>query len=160
VVPETQAILLGAKGHEWFAQRHITSAHVSSTSGDLLGATTILSFPGGVWVNGGIVPGAVGTTGAQLFSVTAGSTVYTFTVTSESQDLTSPSQINLKGSGTFSDGTAGDDAAGTWQLGFGATGAAFSFQSTAGTNVPDGGMTVMLLGAALSGLALIRRKLA
>jgi len=46
-------------------------------------------------------------------------------------------------------------------LGFGVSGESFTFQTTsAANNVPDGGMTVLLLGAALSGLALIRRKLA
>jgi hypothetical protein len=49
------------------------------------------------------------------------------------------------------------------------TGATFSFGTTPGNNVtglpprgtvPDGGATVMLLGAALAGLGLIRRKLA
>jgi len=37
--------------------------------------------------------------------------------------------------------------------------ASFSFLAGTNTNVPDGGMTVMLLGAALSAMGLLRRKL-
>jgi hypothetical protein len=85
---------------------------------------------------------------------------YTFTVTSESQNLTSPSGVHMLGLGTISDGIAADDTTGTWELGFGANGQSFKFESTTAALVPDGGLTVMLLGAALSGLALLRRKLA
>ena len=51
------------------------------------------------------------------------------------------------------------DTPGTWVFSGNQSGQTLSF-STSNGNVPDGGMTVMLLGAALSGLALIRRKLA
>jgi hypothetical protein len=51
------------------------------------------------------------------------------------------------------------DTPGTWIFSGNQSGGTLSF-STSNGNVPDGGMTVMLLGAALSGLALIRRKLA
>jgi hypothetical protein len=80
----------------------------------------------------------------------------------EIQGATSAVQLELTGTGMFSiiGGNPNDNTLGTWQLGFGESGASFTFQSTAATGVPDGGMTVMLLGAALSGLALIRRKLA
>jgi hypothetical protein len=96
-----------------------------------------------------------------MWTVKAGNgNIYSFDVTSEMQTWNASQRtLIMSGTGTFSD-TVGDTAAGDWQLSFGVTGAAFTFQDTAATGVPDGGMTVMLLGAALSGLALIRRKLA
>jgi hypothetical protein len=132
----------------------ITSASINSALGDLAGAT-LNSFASPIGVNGN--PPVIG----QLWSVDVGGTTYTFNVTSETQTLTSTTQINLAGNGTMSNGI-NDDTAGTWQLGFGVSGqgaiASFTWQSTSATNVPDGGMTVMLLGAALSGLGLIRKK--
>ncbi len=127
---------------------------VTSATLDLAGAGAPMTFVSSVGVNGN--PPTIG----QLWSVTVGPTLYTFAVTSEAQTFTSGIQLNLAGNGTISDGIPADDTAGTWQLGFGVTGASFTWQSTSGANIPDGGTTVMLLGAALSGLALIRRKLA
>lgn len=40
------------------------------------------------------------------------------------------------------------------------TGSSYSIDASLATTVPDGGMTLVLLGSALSGLALIKRKLA
>jgi hypothetical protein len=98
--------------------------------------------------------------GQQMWDINIGTIGYAFNVTSETQSYDSAhSSLTMGGAGNFID-SLGDSVAGTWQLGFGVSGATFSFQDTAATNVPDGGMTVMLLGAALSGLALIRRKLA
>jgi hypothetical protein len=85
---------------------------------------------------------------------------YTFTVTSEVESLDTPTQLALLGTGTISDGILADNTVGNWELTLGANGASLVYGSTTATAVPDGGMTVMLLGAALSGLALIRRKLA
>jgi hypothetical protein len=104
----------------------------------------------------------------QLWSVTVGSKVFNMTVLTEFEPFKSSTQINLTGTGTIHDastsGTLLDDTAGTWQLGFGVSGtpptASFTWQSTSAAGVPDGGTTVMLLGAALSGLAMLRRKLA
>jgi hypothetical protein len=98
--------------------------------------------------------------GEQLWTVMIGSTTYTLDVNSESQTFTSESQLDLAGTGTFGDGTLGDATGGTWQLQFGETGDSFTWNSTSATDVPDGGTTVLLLGAALSGLALVKRKLA
>jgi hypothetical protein len=155
------------------------------TSGDLSSATTLSIGP---WAVGAAIGDFAGTTvpnvlslisdfnvfhpittlngplspaGQTMWTVKAGNgNIYSFDVTSEMQTWNASQRtLIMSGTGTFSD-TVGDTAAGDWQLSFGVTGAAFTFQDTAATGVPDGGMTVMLLGAALSGLALIRRKLA
>jgi len=44
------------------------------------------------------------------------------------------------------------------RLTFSTSGNSFNFGSTAANNVPDGGATVMLLGAALSAMGLLRKK--
>lgn len=132
----------------------IDTTVVSSTTGDFVGAGAPLSFASPIGVNGNAP--AIGT----LWSVTVGSKTYTFTVSSESQTFTSGTQLNLAGNGTISDGTLADNTGGTWQLGFGVSGSSFTWQSTSAANVPDGGTTAILMGAALSGLALLRRKLA
>ena len=97
--------------------------------------------------------------GQQLWTAVIGGVTYSLVVNSESQTFTSTSQLDLAGTGTFGDETLGDATAGTWQLQFGVTGNSFTWNSTSGTNVPDGGTTAMLLGAGLSGLALLKRKL-
>jgi hypothetical protein len=70
----------------------------------------------------------------------------------------------MVGDGVFIDQN-GLSYIGNYQLNWGQTGDAYSLQGTAAVGarqvgVPDGGLTIMLLGAALSGLALVRRKLA
>jgi hypothetical protein len=55
--------------------------------------------------------------------------------------------------------TGFDDTFGTWSFSATSTSGNFNWEATT-TAAPDGGTTVMLLGAGLSGLALLRRKLA
>lgn len=50
-----------------------------------------------------------------------------------------------------------DPTQGVWSFSADSTGSAFAYSST--TQVPDGGTTVALLGLALGGLAVLRRKL-
>jgi hypothetical protein len=142
---------------------HMTlgSLQIASSTGDLTGAGAPFSFASSIGVNGN-PPSLVTHT---LWTATVGAITYSFTVTTESQTLSSPAQINLAGNGVMHNGTVADDTAGEWQLGFGRSGASFTWQSTSAsstipTTTPDGGTTVVLLGAALSGLGLIRRKLA
>lgn len=91
----------------------------------------------------------------------------TVTVGLASFDLTSITSISESASGLVLTGTgiislAGfDNTAGTWSFGANTTdGTTFNFSSTTMAGVPDGGTTVVLLGAALSGLAWVnaRRK--
>jgi VPDSG-CTERM motif len=95
-----------------------------------------------------------------LWTVQIGGVTYSLLVGSETETFVSGVQLDLSGTGTFENTTAADDTAGTWQLQFGVSGASFTWDATSATNVPDGGTTVILLGAALSGLALVKRKLA
>jgi len=95
--------------------------------------------------------------GAQLWSVVIGGVTYSLVVTTEAQPFTSPQTLVLQGAGTMMDGTVADNTAGTWQLSFGVSGDSFTWQSTS-ASVPDGGATVMLLGLALSGLGLLKKK--
>lgn len=130
---------------------------IHDATGAFVGAGAPIVFAPSVGVNGN-APSLVN---AQLWSVLNGLTTYSLTVTTEGQTFTSGIQLNLAGNGILHDGNAADDTAGVWQIGFGVSGNSFTWQSTSATSgVPDGGATVMLLGAAFSGLALLRRKLA
>jgi hypothetical protein len=78
----------------------------------------------------------------------------------------SPTQTSLVlgGFGMLSDGIPADNNTGIWTATFtssgpGSTGVTFSWNSSSSGTVPDGGTTVLLLGAALSGLGLLRKKL-
>ncbi len=96
--------------------------------------------------------------GAQLWSVVIGGVTYSLVVSTEVQTLTSATQLNLTGTGVLGDGNSADNTTGTWQLGFGVSGQSFTWQGTSASGVPDGGATVMLLGIALSGLGLLKKK--
>jgi hypothetical protein len=94
----------------------------------------------------------------QLWSVLVGSTTYRLLVTTETESLDTPAQLNLIGAGMITDGNSADNTYGAWQLGFGVSGSSFTWQSTSAA-VPDGGATLMLLGLALSGVALLKKKI-
>jgi hypothetical protein len=128
-----------------------------ATSGALVGAINpTFATPIGVNGNG---PSLVG---AQLWSVLVGSTTFSFIVGTEAQTLgAGNTTLTLAGNGTLGDGNAADSTAGTWTLGFGVSGAAFTWNATSANSplpVPDGGTTVALLGGALAGLGLLKRK--
>ena len=93
-----------------------------------------------------------------LWSVIIAGVTYSMVVSTESQTFASATQLNLAGTGLMEDGTAADNTTGQWQLGFGVSGESFTWQATS-NSVPDGGATVMLLGIALSGLGLLKKKL-
>ena len=86
------------------------------------------------------------------------------TITSGPTVQGNPSVLSVTGLGTISEisgPVAYANTPGTWSFSTSdpAAGGVFSFQAASGTNVPDGGATMMLLGMALSGVALLRRKL-
>jgi hypothetical protein len=132
----------------------ITSVAIASETGVFATATTP-TFKSPIAVNpaNNLIPSV------QLWTVLVGGVTYSMVVNTEVETLDTSSQLNLAGTGTLEDGTAADNTAGTWQLGFGANGNSFTWQSTSGNNVPDGGTTAMLLGGTLMGLGLIKRKL-
>jgi hypothetical protein len=74
-------------------------------------------------------------------------------------DRARPGILDLTGTGIFHL-TGFDATPGFWRFSGNQAGGTLSFSSSQGVNVPDGGMTAILLGGALSALGLIRRKLA
>jgi hypothetical protein len=125
-----------------------------------LGTATLLSFMTSVGVNGNLnnnVPA-----NNVLWSIQQGPRTYTFTVTSESQVFTVAHLLDLQGGAVVTDDLA-NSSTGTWTLQFGASsigGGSGSFTwNNSSAALPDGGTTGMLLGGALSLLALVRKKL-
>ena len=116
----------------------------------------------------GSTPAANNLVGENLWTVVIGGVTYNLLVGTEAQgaSVVSPTTVyQFGGTGTIGDGNSADDTAGTWNLSFNVTtagdNASFTWNSTSGSTatVPDGGTTAMLLGAGLSGLALLKRKL-
>jgi hypothetical protein len=114
------------------------------------------------------VPGS-----APLWSI--GGTTLTFSVTTLNQSISTPpgsslpnSALNLFGTGTLSDGIPADSVTGTWNATFtsaigGAGQVTFSFNSSTGVTVPDGGTSLVILGlglTALAGFARFRKQVA
>ncbi len=133
----------------------ITAASVNYADGDLTGAGAPLTFLTPITVNA--APNSLA--GLTLWTVTVGAETYTFDVLTSGQSFTSATQIALLGTGIMDSTAAGKDpTAGTWQLTFGKTGTAFTWQSTSGANLPDGGTTLAMLGAALVAVVGFSRK--
>ena len=95
-----------------------------------------------------------------LWTFTIGPTTYSFNATTMTSNYNGiQNNWNIAGTGTAKI-TGFDDTPGTWNLTLSNVGESFSFAATTGVNgVPDGGTTVLLLGAALSALGLIKRRL-
>jgi len=91
-----------------------------------------------------------------LWTVTSGGITYSFTATSVAINSQSSIFLNLTGSGVASI-TGYGSSSGTWSITDTTQGGPI-FTFGASTTVPDGGTTVMLLGAALAGLCLFRKK--
>lgn len=152
-------------------------------NGPVTTATAITSFGGATVVNNnfGVAPTGnfAGTGGAAvtfkasgftfspslspspvvpLWTFTVGGTTYSFDLTSVVSSVGVGPSLNLAGTGVAHI-TGFDDTVATWT--FSTTGAnppVFGF--VAGTTAaPDGGTTAMFLGAGLTGLALLKRKL-
>lgn len=83
---------------------------------------------------------------------------YKFDLTGMTVNAYNASTLDISGTGILSIG--GDSTAGTWtyHVTSANSSADFSYQSTNTAIVPDGGMTVMLLGTALSGIYCFRKK--
>jgi VPDSG-CTERM motif len=101
------------------------------------------------------------TVNTPLWTFTIGTTVYSFALTSLTVDTDIPGTIlALTGSGTATiSGGVYTPTAATWSLTATSGGPVDFTFSSGNTAVPDGGTTAMLLGAGLSGLALLKRKL-
>jgi len=93
-----------------------------------------------------------------LWTVTLSGITYSFDANSVTIATQNSGFLNLTGTGTAHI-TGFQDTAGTWTItDTGSSGPTFTFGASS-TAVPDGGTTMVLLGAALSGLGLIRKKL-
>jgi hypothetical protein len=92
-----------------------------------------------------------------LWTFTIGPTTYSFNALTMTVPYKSSSLLDIQGTGTAYI-TGRDPTPGIWNVTANKAGASFSFSSSAA--VPDGGTTVLLLGAALSALGLIKRRLA
>jgi len=135
----------------------INTVSVQTAHGDLAGATGP-SFISPIGVNGN-GPFLVGNT---LWTVTVGTDTYSFMVSTATQNFTTAAQLNLVGTGIVSTTKPGfDPTPGEWQLGFGATGDSFTWQSTAAA-VPEPTTclagALMLLPFAASTIRSLRRK--
>jgi len=152
-------------GPSFLTGTQLTFQNVSVTPGEALGSFSPLN-PGYVFVGSdtfgpiNINPDSV--VAGTLFSFKASGVTYSLTgaTTPAVATFKSSRSIIIDGTGTMNvDGFA--PTVGTWNVSAQSQGGVtFSFSSSAAVPVPDGGMTAILLGAALSGLGLLRRKLA
>lgn len=95
-----------------------------------------------------------------LWMFTVGGTTYSFDATSMTVTHPNASTVNITGSG-IAHITGFADTIGTWTVTATGAGVDFTFGAFTGPGggVADGGTTVLLLGTALSGVALLRKKM-
>jgi hypothetical protein len=91
-----------------------------------------------------------------LWTFTIAATTYSFDASTLNVSYQSANTLVIEGLGTASI-TGFDATPGLWNITANKAGAAFSFSSSASVGVPDGGMTLSLLGLALGGIAALRR---
>ncbi len=132
-----------------------TSVAATGEAGSFVGITPTFS-PGSITMNGFDFTTFIGAT--PLWKVTATPADY-FDLTSLTLvDHSVLNALTLTGTGTIH--LVGfDPTPGSWTFTANQGGGTFSFSSSNAAIVPDGGTTLMLLGGALSGLGLLRRKL-
>ena len=96
-----------------------------------------------------------------LWSVPAGADTFYFKLNNIVTHDVSASSLTVYGIGwlTSQSGAFGPSIM-SYTCTLNSLGGTFTFSSSNGCTCPDGGTTAMLLGAALSGLALLRKKLA
>ncbi len=156
-------------------------AQVGGTAGNLASATgltfsSVSVTPGQasgsyLALNGGYILSGLDTFGpltlspltppASLYSFTVLGVTYSFSATSISYISPSTANaVNVEGFGTASISSGGfTPTVGYWNITANqAGGITFSFSSSQSQNIPDGGTTVLLLGAALTGLFLVRKQ--
>ncbi len=155
-------------------QGQITFEGVATLNDALPNATAFQSFKGVHVANNTQTGSFVGTDGYNVamvpftflpslnpdpvtqWAVTVGSTTYSFTLNSPLTVLETSSSLSVTGYGSASI-TGFESAVGFWSLSLQGRSADLCFSTT--TSVPDGGTTVLLLGAALSAMGLFRKKL-
>jgi hypothetical protein len=117
------------------------------------GGTAVTFLLSGFTFSPGLSPNPV----SPLWIFVLGGITYSFDLTSVVSSIGVGPSLNLAGNGIVHK-TGFTDTFATWT--FSTTGSGPTiFGFVAGNKAPDGGTTVMLLGAGLSGLALLRKKL-
>jgi VPDSG-CTERM motif len=134
----------------------ITAVTVSGTEGDFSGIANGTSVNFSSVTSGHPFTFSPSTPYVGLWSIVIGATTYSFDVTGTTTVSPVGSTLVLEGTGVAHISNM-DDTAGTWNLTLNQNGGLLNFSG--GATVPDGGMTAMLLGGALSALGLLRRKL-
>ena len=148
--------LLAAKAVNTFA--NVTAAGPGTLSYSGIADGTSVSMPNALVWNPITVPVS------SLWTLTVSGVTYSFDLLTLNADFQGGKALNLSGTGTLKI-TGFDDTPGVFSFSIAssagsAENATFGFSASNSAQVPDGGTTVMLMGAALSGLALLRRKLA
>jgi hypothetical protein len=123
------------------------------------GGTAVTFVPTGFTFSPGLSPNPVN----PLWSFVFGGNTYSFSLSSVTSSVGVGPSLNLAGAGTLSiSGGVFTPTAATWTFSTTGTGPdtfGFVAGNTSVPTVPDGGMTVILLGIALSGLCLFRKKM-
>ena len=106
------------------------------------------------------------TTPVNMWSFTVGSLTYSFDLTSMVLGTDDSSLLTISGSGTLTitgDGSNWDATTGNWTYQIASATSPYAadgvFNYESNTTVPDGGLTAILLGSALSGLTMLRKKI-
>jgi hypothetical protein len=133
-----------------------TGVEVTSMGGSYVGSGVTLTTPGSVTMN--IFSfNPFPALGLSPLWTTVSGTLASFDLLSLISVVQGGDALTLRGTGMLY--LAGYDATpGSWLFTANQGGGSFSFSSS-NSSIPDGGSTVMLLGAALSALALLRKKL-
>ena len=126
---------------------------VVSTSGDYASVPLFTSVTQNAFVFDPFTPPV-----SPLWTFMSGGNTYSFDLLTLSIDQQGGDTLNLSGSGNL-DITGFDTTFGTWVFTANQAGGTFSFSSS-NAAVPEGGSAVALLGLALFGVEILRRKLA
>lgn len=147
-----------------------TASGVGATTGSVLAGSDSFSGTAGATVSFQAFTFEPATTPINLlWSFTVGALTYSFDLSTMTVATYNPSFLDITGAGTLSivgTGSPYDTTDGTWTYQINSTDpngvdGVFSYQSSiTAIPVPDGGMTLVLLGTAFSGLYLFKRTLA
>jgi hypothetical protein len=143
-----------------------TATGVAATTGSVLAGSEAFAGTAGTSLTFSAFTFEPATTPVTLWSFTIGALTYSFDLTSMTVLTYDASFLDISGSGMLSitgTGSTWDATPGSWTYQINSTDpngvqGIFSYQSS-NTAVPDGGMTVILLGSVLSGLCLLRKQI-
>ena len=139
---------------------------IAATTGSVLAGSGAFAGTGGTTVAFGAFTFEPATTPVTLWTFTLDGLTYSFDLTAMTVLTYDASFLDISGSGTLSitgTGSTWDATPGSWTYQINSTdpngvSGIFSYQSS-NTAVPDGSMTIILLGSVLSGLCLLRKQI-